>query len=240
MGPNLKIFCDFDGTITLKDTWMDIGNHFIKQKDKWAEVINKFENLEIGARECFLNEIALIEEFDFSKFNQIIDEQRIDSYFVNFKNFCEYNCLPVIILSEGMDYYISRILRNHGIKLPFYANRFVLSGDKNDFQLEFPYSDSDCSKCGCCKRNLLMNLTGDDEIAVYIGDGFSDACVVQYADIVFAKKSLASYCWKNNITYFEYNNFLDIKTKLEKILTRKNIKHRQTAKLKRREVFLRG
>ena len=85
-----------------------------------------------------------------------------------------------------------------------------------------------------------MNSTGDDEISVFIGDGFSDACVVNYADIVFAKKSLASYCWKNNITYFEYQTFGDIIKKLQNLLVNKTLKHRQAAKLKRREVFLRG
>lgn len=239
-GTNLKIFCDFDGTITLKDVWMDIGSHFIRQKDKWNDVINKFEKLEIGGRECFLSEIALVEDFNFNRYNEIIDSQQIDDRFIEFKDFCGLNNIPLIILSEGMDYYIGRVLKNNNITLPYCSNRFVLSEDKSVFHLEFPYSDSECLKCGCCKRNLLLNMTGDDEISVYIGDGFSDVCVVQYADIVFAKKSLASYCWKNNITYFEYKNFLDIKNKLEKILTRKNLKHRQTAKLKRREVYLRG
>ena len=106
--------------------------------------------------------------------------------------------------------------------------------------LEFPNSDSDCTKCGTSKRNILMNNTADDEISVFIGDGFSDACVVNYADIVFAKKSLASYCWKNNITYHEYQTFGDIIKKLEKFLTLKKLKHRDSAKRKRREVFLRG
>jgi 2-hydroxy-3-keto-5-methylthiopentenyl-1-phosphate phosphatase len=83
-------------------------------------------------------------------------------------------------------------------------------------------------------------MTAEDEISVFIGDGFSDACVVNYADVVFAKKSLASYCWKNNITYFEWNDFGDIQNKLEKLLKQKQIKHRQTARLKRRDVYLRG
>jgi 2-hydroxy-3-keto-5-methylthiopentenyl-1-phosphate phosphatase len=85
-----------------------------------------------------------------------------------------------------------------------------------------------------------MNKTADCEISVFIGDGFSDACVVNYADIVFAKKSLASYCWKNNITYSEFQSFADIIKKIEKILHNKKLKHRQSAKLKRRDVFLRG
>jgi 2-hydroxy-3-keto-5-methylthiopentenyl-1-phosphate phosphatase len=236
----LKIFCDFDGTITLQDTWIAVGNHFIKDKETWYGIITQFENLEIGARECFLKECGLIENFDFNIFNRIIDEHKLDEYFLDFKEFCDKNDIPLTIMSEGMDYYITRVLNNYRLELPYYANKFVLSEDEKSFHLEFPYSDSECTKCGCCKRNLLLNMTADDEISVYIGDGYSDACVVNYADIVFAKKSLASYCWKNNITYFEYKDFSDIIKKLEKIISRKNIKHRQTASLKRREVFLRG
>jgi 2-hydroxy-3-keto-5-methylthiopentenyl-1-phosphate phosphatase len=240
MNSNLKIFCDFDGTVTHKDTWIDTGNFFIKQKDKWNNVLRKFESREIGARECFIEECRLMENFERDIFDQIIDKQKVDSHFQDFVVFCEKNNIPILILSEGVDYYVERILARLGLSLPFYSNRFVISQDKKNFHLEFPYADSDCPDCGCCKRNLLLNLTGDDEISVYIGDGLTDTCAVQYADLVFAKGALASHCWKNNITYFEYVNFLDIKNKLEKILAKKNIKHRQTAKFKRREVFLRG
>lgn len=240
MIPKLKIFCDFDGTITKKDVWIDTGEYFIRKKDQWGKVLEKFEKGKIGSRECFQKEASLIEDFDIEIFNQIIDKQEIDAYFKDFIEFCKSNSLPVFILSEGMNYYISRILEHIGLELLYYSNAMVFHPDGKNFKLEFPYSDSDCAKCGCCKRNLLLNLTGDDEISVYIGDGQTDTCAVQYADMVFAKKSLASYCWKNNITYFEYVNFLDIKNKLEKILIQKRIKHRQTAKFKRREVYLRG
>ena len=240
MNSKIKIFCDFDGTITAKDAWIDTGEYFIKQKDKWKEVLEKFDNREIGARKCFLNECSLIEDFDKNIFNRIIDKQVVDPYFSEFVNYCKINNIPIVILSEGMDYYIKRILENHNIVLPYYSNKLVFSDYNKHINLEFPYSDSDCTDCGCCKRNLLLNMTGDDEISVYIGDGLTDACPAQYADMVFAKKSLASYCWKNNITYFEYRNFQDIKHKLEKIIAGKNIKHRQTAKFKRREIYLRG
>jgi len=244
LGHKLKIFTDFDGTITLYDTWIEVGEYFIRDKDKWAEVIRDFEELKIGARECFLKECSLIENFDLDKFNEIIDKQLIDPAFPGFKSFCESNGFPVTILSEGMDYYIERVLANNNLNLRYYSNKFVLSEDKTNDEktltLEFPYSDSECRRCGCSKRNLLLNLTADDEISVFIGDGFSDVCAVHYADIVFAKKSLASYCWKNNITYFDYHDFSDIKKKLEKILQKKVIQHRQSAKNKRRDVFIRG
>lgn len=236
----IRIFSDFDGTITLYDTWIEMGEVFIRDKAQWHDIIQQFENQQIGARECFIKECSLIENFDITKFNAIIDSQRLDSQFKNFYEFCKQNGLPLVILSEGMDYYISRILENNGLNIPFYCNKIVFDENETSFSLEFPYSDSDCTKCGTSKRNILMNMTADDEVSVFIGDGFSDACVVNYADIVFAKKSLASYCWKNNITYFDYQTFGDVKKKLEKILEKKSIKHRQAAKLKRREVFLRG
>lgn len=238
--PKLKIFSDFDGTITLYDTWIEMGERFIHDKLKWAEVIKSFEEQKIGARECFLKECSLIVDFDLVEFNRIIDSQRLDPMFLQFVEFCRVRNLPLMILSEGMDYYISRILKNNGLNIPFYANRIVFSADMKSIGLEFPNSDSDCTKCGTSKRNILMNNTADDEISVFIGDGFSDACAVNYADIVFAKKSLASYCWKNNITYYEYQTFGDVKKKLEKILESKKIKQRDSAKNKRREVFLRG
>ncbi len=238
--PKLKIFSDFDGTISLYDTWIEMGEFFINDKEKWAAVIKEFEEQKIGARECFLRECALIENFDITEFNRIIDAQRLDPMFGKFVEFCNKNNLPLTILSEGMDYYIGRILDNHRIDLPYFSNKLIISADGKSIGLEFPYSDSDCTKCGTSKRNILMNMCGDDDISVFIGDGFSDACVVNYADVVFAKKSLASYCWKNNITYYDYQTFGDIIRKLEKLLDSKSLKHRQAAKLKRREVFLRG
>lgn len=238
--PKVKIYSDFDGTITLYDTWIEMGERFIQDKESWHNVIKNFEDQKIGARECFLAEVDLIRDFDLNEFNKIIESQRLDPQFVSFYDFCTLNNIPLVILSEGMDYYIARILKNYGLDIPFYSNKLVYSAELNKIGLQFPYSDSDCLKCGTSKRNILMNNTADDEISVFIGDGFSDACVVNYADIVFAKKSLASYCWKNNITYFDYQTFGDVKKKLEKILSSKKIKHRDSAKNKRREVFLRG
>jgi len=236
----LKIFCDFDGTITYQDVWLEIGDYFIEDKKAWSELISSYEKTEIGSRECFLKEFSLIKNFDKKKFDEIIDKQVIEHYFKDFVKFCKDKKIELIILSEGIDYYINRILRNNGLDIPFYTNKFVLSADEKSIGLEFPYCDAECSNCGCCKRNLLLNMTGDDEISVYIGDGLSDIYAVQYADIVFAKKSLASYCWKNNITYFDYIDFNDVRKKLEKVLSAKKIKPRQQARLNRKDAYLGG
>ena len=104
------------------------------------------------------------------------------------------------------------------------------------------YSDEYCIDCAVCKRNILLTETNDPggEISVYIGDGASDYCVSGFADIVFAKGKLASYCWKNNITYFEYASFADIQKKLNRLIEEGKIRHRQEASFRRRDIFLGG
>jgi len=210
----LKFFTDFDGTITVNDVWVNSIGKFIKDEKKLKQIENAFVSLEISSRECIKRELDLVENFSYEQLNKYLDDESIDQYFKRFLHWCNENEYPVTILSEGLDYYIDYILKKENIDLKFYANRMVID-EANRVKCEFPYSDEVCTYCGVSKRNILVNSTNDfdDEISVYIGDGVSDYCVSNFADIVFAKKRLASYCWKNNITYFEYKDFSDVMKK---------------------------
>ena len=86
----------------------------------------------------------------------------------------------------------------------------------------------------------MLNASADEDIIVYIGDGFSDRCPVRYADFVFAKRQLIKHCQGQNITYFEFDHFDDVQAKMEEIIQRKRIRHRQEAAMARREVFVQG
>jgi 2-hydroxy-3-keto-5-methylthiopentenyl-1-phosphate phosphatase len=86
----------------------------------------------------------------------------------------------------------------------------------------------------------MLNISADDDIIVYVGDGYSDRCPIRYADIVFAKGQLIKYCQELNITYFEIDHFGDVQLKMEEVVQRKRIRHRQEAAMARREVFMQG
>lgn len=45
---------------------------------------------------------------------------------------------------------------------------------------------------------------------IYIGDGKSDTCAVQYADIVFAKGTLAAFCTAEGIPFHHYRSLSDV------------------------------
>jgi 2-hydroxy-3-keto-5-methylthiopentenyl-1-phosphate phosphatase len=244
----LKIFCDFDGTVTKKDVWVDALGKFITDKDKFGKLCVDFEKGKITARECIKHELELIDNFNFKTFDSYIEKQELDEYFPEFVEYCRMNKYGITLLSEGLDYYIKFVLDKFGLKLNYYSNSMVIedfsesSGSKIKLSCEFPYSDENCTYCGMSKRNILINNTNDyeNEISVFIGDGVSDFCVSNYADIVFAKNTLASYCWKNNITYFEYRNFNDIISKLEKLKNKRLIKQKQNSKNLRKDILLGG
>lgn len=242
----LKIFCDFDGTVTKNDVWVHALGKFIKDREKFSFVCEEFDNLLISSRDCIRHELDLVEDFSFGKFNEYLDNEELDDYFHKFLAYCGDNNFELFLISEGLDYYIKRILKREGIEyLKLYSNKMIHYEDKNGnikLSCEFPYSDEVCTYCGMSKRNVILANTNDydNEISVLIGDGTSDFCAASYADIVFAKRKLASYCWKNNITYFEYNNFSDIISKIEKLKEKRQLKQRQTARFLRRDVFIGG
>ena len=241
----LKIFCDFDGTVTKNDVWVNSLGKFIKNKTAFSKICDDFSSSVITSRECIKRELELVEEFTLNKFLEYIHKEELDIYFHDFVDFCKINDYEIFLLSEGLDFYIDYILKREKLDIEFYSNKMIYSVDENGYlklNCTFPYSDENCLFCGMSKRNILLSKTNDlgGDISVFIGDGVSDFCVSNYADIVFAKNSLASYCWKNNITYFDYKNFNDIINKIIKLKEKHKLKHRQSAQLLRREVFLGG
>ena len=66
-----------------------------------------------------------------------------------------------------------------------------------------------CATCGePCKRAAVAAL-GAAEV-VYVGDGFSDRCVAQAADLVFARDGLASYLDERAVEYERFDDFHDV------------------------------
>ncbi len=236
---NFKIFVDFDGTITKED----IGEiMFLKFGDaqKAKEIVNDWINEKINARQSWEMLCKTISNFDIKKFDDFLLASEIDNSFKKFIEYCSQNNYEVRILSDGLDYYINKILSKENLPhLEVYSNKLSFDMDNNLIPV-FPYTDEECKRCANCKRNHVLNFSGDDEFSIYIGDGYSDVCPAQYCDYIFAKKSLLRYCEINRITYFPYSDFNDVIKKIEELKQKKRLKKRYQAELKRKEVYIQG
>jgi 2-hydroxy-3-keto-5-methylthiopentenyl-1-phosphate phosphatase len=237
----VRVFSDFDGTIAVED----VGSHLFRAfaGSKANEIVHYYLDGTISARDCLTQECEAVGSASRAELEQFVDKFSLDPTFQSFVDLCKQRDIPVIVLSDGLDFYVDRLLKKNGFGyLPFFSNHLELiqQGSSTKLAPSFPHTDAECILCGNCKRNHLLTLSGDDDIIVYIGDGISDRCPVRFADIVFAKGRLIRYCQEQNVTYHEFKDFEDVTRRFELILQRKRIKKRREAEMARREVFAQG
>jgi 2-hydroxy-3-keto-5-methylthiopentenyl-1-phosphate phosphatase len=233
-----KIFVDFDGTITKKDVGEEVFRHFGPAEDVNRIIKDLLED-KISARQTWISLCNSVKEIDKSALENFIDQIEIDSSFPAFEKYCRENEFQLYVLSDGFDFYINRIFERNNIShLKYFANH--LSIVENKLIPSFPYLDENCLSSANCKRNHIIEYSSDDDYTVFIGDGNSDKLTAQYCDFIFAKRDLLKFCEIERISYFPFNDFNDIVNRLETLKTRKRLKKRYQAVLKRREVYLQG
>jgi 2-hydroxy-3-keto-5-methylthiopentenyl-1-phosphate phosphatase len=209
MRTRLSIFCDFDGTVSVRDvTDVLLETHALPQ---WRDIEALWRAGQIGSMECMYRQVALL-RCSRGQLDALVDAVAIDLQFPHFVAVCREAAIPVTIVSDGLDYVIRRVLRNHGLTdLPVYANHLEMLGEDR-YALSFPNAGADCpAASGTCKCAIMRRFRRPGGEAVLVGDGASDVCAArEAADFVFAKGSLLEYCRENNLPHAAYQNFGDV------------------------------
>jgi 2-hydroxy-3-keto-5-methylthiopentenyl-1-phosphate phosphatase len=217
---NKLVLVDFDGTITKNDVGALLFNSFSKEKSR--KIVSEWLEGKISSKECLQKECELIEITE-KELKNFALSQKIDEKFLDFVDLCKRERMDLVILSDGLDYYIRLILSKYHLEdIPFYSNTLKFRGKK--LVPEFPYYDQGCGNCGNCKKYHLKNLRRPNQKVVYIGDGLSDKCAIGEADFVFAKNDLKLFCEKEKIGYFKFKDFRDVISVFEDKLLKKHEK----------------
>lgn len=208
---NVQIFCDFDGTITKEDTL----NKFLRvyADKKWLEIEEEWISGKIGSRECTSLQMELVPNLSDEEMNNFVDGIEIDENFVTFMEFVKEKNIDFRIVSDGFDYFINTILERNGLfNINVFSNHMEIKNGK--YICDFPYTNAKCKTgAGMCKCNIVKKYKKPDFSILYVGDGFSDFCVSDKVDTLFAKGKLLEYCKKkknarNGLTGF--SNFKEI------------------------------
>jgi 2,3-diketo-5-methylthio-1-phosphopentane phosphatase len=210
----MRIICDFDGTITQQDTTDWVLEALADPA--WREIESDWVAGRISAADCMRQQVALIGGTQ-RELNAVLDAVQLDPGFVDFLAWAGERGFPVHIVSDGVDYFIARILARHGIaKLPTVANR--LAGRAGRRRLEQPWSRAGCAaKSGVCKCDAAGPAPAGVEATVFIGDGRSDFCVSARADLLFAKGALAAYAAARDQAFVAFETFHDVTSALERL-----------------------
>ena len=233
----IRIYIDFDGTITKRD----VGNALFRTfgGSVCDGFIRRYHDGEISAQDCFRSEAAAAAALNEDRLRSFLEEQPIDEGFPAFVEYCRTQEFPIRVLSDGLDLYIAPILqRTVPEPVQFVSNRAVVDPNDRTLRIEFPHANAECDRCACCKRNIMLNGTPDEDVLVYVGEGYSDRCPASYADVVFAKDALQTYCREENISYVPYMTFHDVRRSLELLVRRRKLRKRYRAAVKRKEVFV--
>ena len=201
------VFFDFDNTITTCDVFDDMLLRFSKD-ERWITLEKKWKKGKIGSQECLEGQIKGM-SLTKNTLDRYLANIKLDPYFKRLIKFLDAKGIKKIILSDNFDYILNRILTYHAIKkLKVYSNKLQLT--KNRLMPFFPFESKNCKVCAHCKtKNLLANVN-KDSIIIYIGDGYSDVCPAEYADIIFAKKDLLKYCKDKKLHYHRYNSLREV------------------------------
>lgn len=236
----LRLFVDFDGTVARAD----VGNTFFRTfgGERCTELVRAYRAGEISAEECFRRELDNIGSARPAALEAFVQAQEITPGFPALVQFCRTHAIECTIVSDGLDFYIRGMLARMGLDdLPVFSNMLVWHQDGDGCvrgSITFPHANAECERCGCCKRNIVLNGSGEEDVIAYVGDGYSDRCPVEFADIVFARDELQAYCQQNNISYYLFDSFVDVTDRLAGLLQRRTIRRRRRAEQRRREAFV--
>ncbi len=232
--PPLHIFTDFDGTITLED----LGDKIFEVFGNLKEYSPRLASGELTVPEYWqLLAASLRHDVTPEILRHWAYQQPADSHFTRFVDFCRANALPLTVVSDGFDVYIDTVLEREGAGgLPRFCNK--LRFEHGIFTPFFPGRDESCTCfCASCKRNSVLKNLPSEALVIYIGDGYSDFCAADHADIIFAKKALAAYCNRQHLPHYPFSTFADVQSILEGLVARRRLKHRHQAVLRRKEAF---
>jgi 2,3-diketo-5-methylthio-1-phosphopentane phosphatase len=206
--PKTLVICDFDGTVST----VDIGNRFMNRftGDRWDDIDKGYCTGEAGSRETYGKGLPLFTGTREEALAYCLETERIDPYFEVFYRFCRGEGIDLIIASDGFDFYIEAVLRKYGLsEIVFFSNHAVFDGGGR-LSMTFPHASVDCGKCGTCKNSVLHRHRARYGRIVYVGDGYSDVCPANKADLVFAKGVLYEKCVENETPCIRYDGFRDV------------------------------
>jgi 2,3-diketo-5-methylthio-1-phosphopentane phosphatase len=212
----MQVFCDFDGTISVGDTTDQVLTRFADPE--WEFIEQQWLRGLIGSAECMRRQIALIhvEPHDLDVF---LDTVAIDPGFPDFLVACKAWDVPVTVVSDGVGHFIRRVLNRHNIcDLPIIANVLAhhSQADGEAYSISQPFAEPTCNTgSGVCKCAVVEAV----DSTIYIGDGRSDFCVSDKADIVFAKDKLADHCRRQGIPFIPFDTFTDLLPRITSILS---------------------
>ncbi|MFQ4142159.1 HAD-IB family phosphatase [Chlorogloeopsis sp. ULAP02] len=203
------VFCDFDGTITVKETFVAVLKHFAPQLS--GQLIPQMYARELTLREGVRR---ILESIPSSRYPEVLEFTRYEKIrpgFTELLNFLEAEKVPLVVISGGLRGMVEAVLgelmpRIHAL----HAVDIDTSGEYFQVHSEFEGGTELVAKVQVMEKYLV-----DEKIA--IGDSLTDLNMALETPIVFARDRLAQYLEEHQKPYIPWQDFLEVRDYLAKL-----------------------
>lgn len=202
----LRVFCDFDGTITNRDSIVFLTERFGGGEAFREETLLKIVSGEWSVFEAIEREMATVSVSWEEALSVLRAEIQVDPHFGGFVDWCRDEGIPIAVLSSGMGPVVEAFVGKYDVPIFAHAVKIESSGWRYRRR---PEND---------KAALLGALCEQDEV-VYIGDGTSDVSVIPLVDHLMAKEGrfLAEHCRASGVKFVPFRDFSEIRNEVRKI-----------------------
>jgi 2-hydroxy-3-keto-5-methylthiopentenyl-1-phosphate phosphatase len=204
------IFCDFDGTITLRDNIITLMKHF--NPAGWELLLEELlagrQSLKatVGA---FFALYPSTQREDIQQY--VLEHAGIREGFAELLAYCKQMKIPFYVTSGGIDFFIYPLLAPFDIESDhIYCNTSSFDGEF--IEIIWPHEcDEHCHKeCGMCKTRIIRGYPSDQYYRILIGDSLTDFEGSKIVDFVFARSHLLERCLETNLPHHPYETFFDV------------------------------
>jgi 2-hydroxy-3-keto-5-methylthiopentenyl-1-phosphate phosphatase len=195
---------DFDGTITEQDLLDTIAQTF-GDEDVYREVDEGLDDDSLTLNEVIRREFEPVRAPLGEVRDWVLENVRVRPGFRELVELARERDWRIVVVSSGFRELIEPVLEREGLgDLELLSN--TVDPDADGWKVRFRVSEA-CEVCGQpCKRSTAAALADGTEL-VYVGDGYSDRCAAELADVVFARRGLASYLEDRGVPFERFEDF---------------------------------
>jgi 2-hydroxy-3-keto-5-methylthiopentenyl-1-phosphate phosphatase len=203
------IFCDFDGTITVEETFVAMLRKFTP--DVAAQLLPEIYAKRLTLRQGVRQMVASIPSDRYAEIIDFTRPQPIRPGFVELLDFCDQSQIPFVIISGGfldmvksvVEPYLAKITAIHAMEIDTQGSHLQVS------------SRYEQGNEIVAKAEIMREYKAEQSIA--IGDSITDLNLALSAPIVFARPPLSRYLNEHNKLYIPWNDFFEIRSAIEKL-----------------------
>lgn len=209
----MLIQCDFDGTIIRSNLGVLFRETFAH--GDWKSVETAYAQHRITVEECNRWQYRLIREPVENLQEFACRHTEVRSGFSEFVEYCQQNGILLVIVSNGVDFYIQTVLARIGMShLELHCGHGVFNDDGIIVSYEDPEGHPLDSSF---KGRYLKWLRQRDSTIVYLGDGYSDIEPASQADHVLATGVLPDMLEAESVAATPFDDFYDVIREIQRL-----------------------